>query len=427
MKQETILIKQVRLIDPYRELDQVCDIKIENGVIVEDFEGEIEREIDGSKLLAFPGLIDAHAHLREPGEEYKEDIVTGTRAAARGGITKVCAMPNTIPVVDQPTLVKHLIDRAEEAGFASVLPIGAVTKGQKGQELAEIGLMTEAGAVGFSDDGKPVSTADMMRKGIMYSAMFDRAVASHCEDMSLADRGVMNEGYVSTELGLRGIPSIAEDIMVAREISIAEYLNLPVHLCHISTAGAVDMIRQAKARGVKVTAETCPHYFMLTEQAVYGYNTFAKMNPPLRTESDRLAIIQGLQDNTIDIIASDHAPHHEDDKDLEFSLASNGIIGFETLWPLTYTYLVSEKVLDRMQALKKLTVEPAKVYRQDLTGLVPGARADVVLFDESVATSYQVKDSFSKSRNTPFDGTPLQGEVALTIWKGRVSYDRDVR
>lgn len=424
IKQTTVHIKNIRIIDPYQDSDTTGDLKIEHGVFVDAFETEVEREIDGTGLIAFPGLIDAHAHLREPGEEYKEDIISGTRAAAKGGITKVCTMPNTKPVCDDPTFVRYQIDKAENQGYASVLPLGAVTKGQKGLELAEIGLMAEAGAVGFSDDGHPVSSADMMQKGMRYAAMFDRVVASHCEDPTLAKGGVMNEGYVSTELGLRGIPTTAEDIMVAREIALAEYHNLPVHICHVSTARAVAMIRQAKQDGIQVTAETCPQYFTLTEEAVYGYNTNAKCNPPLRTEADRLAIIDGLVDGTLDIIASDHAPHHEDEKDLEFSLANNGMIGFETLWALTYTELVKPGHLSLMEALKKLTLEPAKVYVQPTDGIQTNQPADLVVFDPDAKTTYQVKDSLSKSRNSPFDGKEMAGDILMTLWKGRVSYDK---
>lgn len=424
IKQTTLHIKNIRIIDPYTDRDTTGEIKVEDGVFVEEFTQDIERMIDGRGLIAFPGLIDAHAHLREPGEEYKEDIISGTRSAAKGGITKICTMPNTKPVCDDPTLIRYQIDQAENHGFASVLPLGALTKGQKGLELAEIGLMAEAGAVGFSDDGQPVATADMMQKGMRYAAMFDRVVASHCEDPSLAKGGVMNEGYVSTELGLRGIPSTAEDIMVAREIALAEYHDLPVHICHVSTARAVSMIRQAKREGIKVSAETCPQYFSLTEEAVYGYNTHAKCNPPLRTEADRQAIIAGLKDDTIDIIASDHAPHHEDEKDLEFSLANNGMIGFETLWPLSFTELVQPGHLSLMAALKKLTLEPAKCYHQATAGIQPGQPADLVIFDPEAETIYRVKESLSKSRNSPFDGQALSGEILMTLWKGRISYDK---
>lgn len=423
---KTIQISQVRIIDPYQASERVGDILIEDGRLTDQLSQPAEHTIDGRGLIAFPGLIDGHAHLREPGEEYKEDIISGTRSAAKGGITKVCAMPNTKPVCDDPTFVRYMIDKAETQGYASVLPIGALTKGQKGQELAEIGLMSEAGAVAFSDDGHPVVSADMMQKGMQYAAMFERVVASHCEDPSLSQSGVMNEGFVSTELGLRGIPATAEDIMVAREIALAEYHNLPVHICHVSTARSVDMIRQAKTRGVLVSAETCPHYFTLTEQAVYGYNTHAKCNPPLRTEADRIAIIEGLKDGTLDLIVSDHAPHHEDDKDVEFSLASNGLIGFETLWPLTFTQLVEPGHLSLMSALEKLTLHPARLFHQPCDGLVAGARADLVLFDPQAATTYRVAESFSKARNSPFDGHQMAGEIVLTIWKGKVSYAKAV-
>ncbi len=401
---------------------EICDLTIEDGVFVEQLSDEPEQIIDGRGLTALPGLIDAHTHLRDPGFEYREDIVSGTRAAARGGFTAVAAMPNTKPVADSAPIIRYMIEKGELAGFCRVLPIGAVTKGQKGEELAEMGLMAEAGAVAFSDDGRPVDSAGIVKNAIEYASYFDRVIISHCEDLSLANDGVINEGIVSTEMGLRGIPSIAEDVHIDRDIRIAEYTGLPIHIAHVSTAGGVEIVRQAKSRGVKVTAETCPQYFTLTEEAVRGFNTLAKINPPLREERDRLAIIEGLCDGTLDMIVTDHAPHHEDEKDCEFSLANNGMIGLETCFPLVYTKLVRTGKLTLKDAISKMTEAPAKLFRRSTPKLAIGEPADLTLVDLEKEKIYDVSQSLSKARNTPFDGIALYGFPVLTMMAGHTTW-----
>ncbi len=403
---------------------ELTDLAVEDGVFVAELTGEPDRVIEGAGLTALPGLIDAHAHLRDPGFEYREDIVSGTRAAARGGFTAVAAMPNTIPVADSAPVIRYMIEKAGQAGYCRVLPIGAVTKGQKGEEIAEIGFMAEAGAVAFSDDGKPVSAAGIVRTAIEYASYFDRVVISHCEDLSLAAGGVINEGIVSTEMGLRGIPSIAEDIQIDRDTRIAEYSGLPVHIAHVSTANGVEIIRQAKARGVKVTAETCPHYFTLTEEAVRGFHTMAKVNPPLREESDRLAVIEGLRDGTLDMIVTDHAPHHEDEKDCEFSLANNGMIGLETCFPLVYTVLVKTGLLSLRDAILKMTEAPARLFRLPVPALAAGEPADLTLVDLGREIVYDVSESLSKARNTPFSGMALYGFPVLTMMAGHTTWEQ---
>jgi len=369
-----------------------------------------------------PGLVDPHTHLRDPGFEYREDIVSGTRAAVRGGITAVACMPNTKPVTDNPAIVRYIIDKAQREGACKVLPVGAVSKNQDGKELAEIGLMAEAGIVAISDDGKPVLTADLMKKAIQYAAQFNLTVISHCEEPSLAEGGHMNEGLVSLELGLRGIPTIAEEIMVARDILVAEYVGLPVHLAHLSTAGSIELVRQAKARGVKVTCETCPHYFTLTEEACRDFNTSAKMNPPLRTQKDVDAIIAGLKDGTIDMIGTDHAPHHEDEKQIEFGLANNGIIGFESSFALGYTYLVLPGHLTLPELVAMMSTRPAQLLNQKMGRLEPGYPADIALVELQKPFMFDKNASASKARNTPYHGWLLRGQVKMTLCDGKVVF-----
>jgi len=418
-----ILIKNGRVVDPSTEFDGVRDIYIENGLLCDQLGGQPDRVIDAAGLAVFPGLIDAHCHLREPGYEYREDIVSGTRSAARGGFTTVACMPNTRPVIDNAALVRFIKEKSSQEGFARVLPIGAVSKDQKGRELAEIGLMAAEGIVAISDDGRPVESADLMRKAMQYASHFGLVVISHCEDLSLAEGGHMNEGYWSTVLGLRGIPTVAESLMVARECLLAEYLNLPVHIAHVSCQEAVDLVRQAKARGVRVTAETCPHYFTLTEADCQGFNTMAKMNPPLRTAADVESIIAGLADGTIDIIATDHAPHHQDEKELEFGLANNGIVGLETALALGYTHLVKTGRLSLQQWLATMTVKPASLLQPQLGTLQAGKPADLVLVDLDHPYQFDRDKMASKSRNTPYHGWTLYGQVRCTICEGRITYE----
>src|SRR5574340_1168089 len=340
-----LLIKNGHIIDPANKVDEKLDLLLSDGKIAKlgkagTISADNAEVVDAAKMLVVPGLIDLHVHLREPGYEYKETVATGTAAAKAGGFTAVCCMPNTNPVNDNRSVTELILSQAAK-GSSRVFPIGAITKGSKGEELAEMGELHEAGCVGISDDGRPVMSSAVMRRAMEYARIFDIAVVSHCEDAALAARGVMNEGFVATELGLRGIPNAAEDVMTGRDISLAELTGARLHICHVSTAGAVRLIREAKQRGVKVTAETAPHYFTLTDEAVRGYNTNAKMNPPLRGEADVAAMKAALADGTIDAIATDHAPHGMDEKAVEFDAAPFGIVGLETSVGLSLK-LVSE-------------------------------------------------------------------------------------
>ena len=376
--------------------------------------------LDISGLHVFPGFVDAHCHLRDPGQEYREDIVTGTRSAAAGGFTDVACMPNTVPVLDNKAVVRYVVEKAAREGAVRVHPIGAVTKGSLGTELAEMGLMKEAGIVAVSDDGRPVRDAAVMLKAMTYAAQFGLRVISHCEDMSLAEGGAMNEGEVSTRLGLRGIPTAAEDLMVSREIILSEYAGIPVHIAHVSTASAVRLIRDAKARGVQVTAETCPHYFTLTEEACIEYDTNAKMNPPLRTRADVEAVIAGLRDGTIDMIATDHAPHHADEKNVEFDKANNGILGFETAVGLCLTYLVEPGHLSLTTLADRMSHAPAAMLGLPGKAFKTGLPADFTIVDTQKQWTVN-RDTFaSRSRNTPYHGWILHGRAVMTFVDGRL-------
>lgn len=383
---------------------------LKNGLNILDIKG----------MHLFPGLVDAHCHLRDPGQEYREDIHTGTRSAAAGGFTDVACMPNTKPVADNKTVVRYIIEKAAREGVVRVHPIGSVTKGLEGLELSEMGTMKEAGIVAVSDDGRPVVSASVMLKAMTYAAQFGLRVISHCEDPDLAEGGAMNEGVVSTRLGLRGIPSAAEEVMVSRELILAENAGLPVHIAHVSTALAVQLIREAKKRGVNVTAETCPHYFTLTEEACEGYDTDAKMNPPLRTEHDRIAIIEGLKDGTLDMIATDHAPHHIDEKNVEFDKANNGIVGFETALPLALTFLVKPGFLSMSDLVDKMSKAPAAMLGLPEKKVAAGYPADLVLVDMETVWTVNRNTLASKSRNTPYHGWKLNGLVKLTMVAGQV-------
>ena len=376
--------------------------------------------LDCTGLHVFPGLVDAHCHLRDPGQEYREDIATGTRAAAAGGFTDIACMPNTKPVVDDKTVVRYIVEKAAREGAVRVHPIGSITKGLEGVVLAEMGMMREAGIVAVSDDGRPVANAAVMLQAMIYAAQFGLTVISHCEEMSLAEGGAMNEGAVSTRLGLRGIPTAAEDIMVSRELILAEYTGIPVHIAHVSTAGAVQLIREAKRRGVKVTAETCPHYFALTEEACAGYDTNAKMNPPLRTAADVEAVKEGLRDGTIDMIATDHAPHHVDEKNVEFDKANNGIIGLETALPLTLTCLVKTGVLSLSDVADRMSRAPAAMLGLPEKRVAEGLAADLTVVDAGTEWVVDRNEMASKSRNTPFHGWNLTGRAVLTLVSGRI-------
>ncbi len=419
-----LILQNVRAVDPGANLDKVCDIVIEGRRIVKIAEAKTQNDsnaevMDCTGLTAFPGLIDMHCHLREPGLEYKEDIESGTKSAKAGGFTGVACMPNTKPVVDNSAIVRAITSRAKEVGGVKVYPIGAISKGLQGQELAEMGDMQEAGIVAVSDDGRPVSSSSLMKKAMMYAAQFNLPVISHCEDLDLVDDGYMNEGYTATVLGLRGNPWASETNMVSRELILAEYLNVPVHIAHVSAKLSVELIREAKARGVQVTCETCPHYFTLTEEAVGNYDTNAKVNPPLRTKEDLEAIIAGLQDGTIDCIATDHAPHHVDEKRVEFAQAANGLVGFETAFGLSYTYLVETGKLTLAQLVEKMSLNPGLILGVG-TRLEEGECADITVVDLNKEYTVRVADFLSKSKNSPYDGWNLKGSVVHTIVDGRI-------
>ena len=400
------------------------ELYIADGKFAEAFaESEAEEIIDAKGNTVFPGLVDIHVHLREPGYESKEDIATGTAAAARGGFTAVACMPNTNPVCDNAAVVNGIINRAKEVGKCRVYPIGAATKQIGDTELAEIGLMKEAGIVAVSDDGKPIPTAGMMRKVLEYASDFDIPVLNHCEEKSLGE-GAMNEGEISTAIGIRGCSTAAEDIMISRDIILAEYLNVPVHICHVSTLGGVRMIRDAKKRGVKVTAETCPHYFTLTDKACEEYDTNAKMHPPLRTEEHRLAIIEGIKDGTIDCIVTDHAPHHQDDKEVEFSHAANGIVGLESSFALGYTYLVKTGEITIEKLIELMCYNPSNILKLGRGGMEIGDDADLTIMDLDHEFTFDKNKMLTKGRNTPFDGWKLYGETQLTMMGGKKTYEK---
>ena len=403
-----------------------CDLYLKDGKIVrmaKAVQEKADRVIDATGLYVFPGLIDMHVHLREPGFEYKEDIASGSAAAVRGGFTQVCCMPNTQPVCDNAAVVGYIVARAKEVGLCKVRPIGAITKGSQGEQLAEIGKMKDAGAVAISDDGKPVVSARIMRLAMEYASDFGMICLSHCEDKDLVDGGVVNEGYNSTLAGLKGIPRAAEEIMIAREILLAETLNKRVHICHVSTKGGVQLIREAKARGVRVTAETCPHYFTLTDDVIMSYDANTKVNPPIREREDVEAIKLGLQDGTLDCIVTDHAPHHRDEKEVEYNLAAFGISGIETSFSLSYTNLVKTGVLTLEQLAERMSANPASILGLGGGALREGAVADIMIADLGQEYSIDSKQFVSKGKNTPFDGMRVYGKVKYTIVDGDIKYE----
>lgn len=421
-----ILIKGGRVLNPATGFDSVCDVFVADGKVQkigENLTDSADKVIDATGKIVAPGLIDMHVHLREPGLEYKEDIKSGTRAAAQGGVTSVCCMPNTLPVLDNAPLIEFVKNKAAKEGSVNVYPIGAVSQGQKGELLAEIGDMKEAGAIAVSDDGRPVSNPVLMRHAMEYADMFDMLVISHCEDLNLVAGGSMNEGLVSTRLGLKGIPNAAEEVQIARDVILAKETGKRLHVAHVSTAGGVEIIRQAKKQGIRVTAETCPHYFTLTDEAVEGFDTNAKMNPPLRAQKDVDAIIAGLCDGTLDAIATDHAPHHRDEKDVEFAVAANGIVGLETSLALGVTYLVHTGHLTMAELLAKMTCNPADILKLNKGRLEENQDADIVIFADEAYTVD--KETFaSKSKNTPYHGWEVFGRVDCTICGGKVVYER---
>lgn len=419
---EKILIKNGRVIDPANKIDNILDILIDNGKIIEIGKKLSTQHsalviIDASDNIIVPGLIDMHVHLREPGYEYKETIKTGTEAALAGGFTSIACMPNTKPVNDNQSVTDFILDKARKESAVNVYPVGAITKGLKGEKLSEIGELKSAGVVAITDDGKPVMNSELMRRAMEYASMFDLPVISHCEDLHLSEGGVMNEGFVSTELGLKGIPNTAEDVMTARDIALSELTGARLHIAHVSTRGAVNLIRDAKNRGVKVTCETTPHYFTLTEKMVDGYNTNAKMNPPLRSEDDLKAIREGLKDGTIDVIATDHAPHEASEKDVEFDKAPFGIVGLETALPLTLK-LAEEGIISLTEAIAKLTVNPAKILGINKGTLSVGADADIAIINPDKEWQIDVKKFKSKGKNSPFHGLKVKGLVNTVTING---------
>jgi len=417
------VLQNGRIIDPVSGVDSIGELWIKDGIIISPEEKISEDcqffDLQGKWIV--PGLIDMHVHLREPGEEYKETIESGTKAAAAGGFTAVACMPNTTPVNDCAPVTEFILETAKSKGSARVYPVGAISKGSQGTGLAGYGEMKEAGAVAVTDDGLPVLDSQLMRRAMEYAGSHDLLVMSHSEEIALSKNGSINEGVVSTRLGLRGIPVAAEAVMVYREIALAELTGQRTHIAHVSTAAATDLIRQAKARGVEVTAETTPHYFTLTEEAVGDYNTNAKMNPPLRTEEDRQAIRKGLQDGTFDAIATDHAPHSVLEKELEFDQAANGVIGLETSLPLALS-LVRDGVIDAARMVELMSVAPARILKVEGGTLATGSVADVTVIDPDKEFVFTKESILSKGKNSPFLDWKLQGKAVLTIMGGRITH-----
>jgi len=427
-QERPLLLTGGRVLDPSQGLDlAVGDVLLVDGRV--EHAGErLTGAIDGAEVVdcagrvVSPGFVDVHCHLREPGREDVETIASGARAAAAGGFTAVCAMPNTDPVTDNQAAVGFIVRQAQRADAARVYPIGAITLGQKGETLAEFGEMVGAGAVAVSDDGKPVVSAQMMRTALEYARAFGIPVADHCEEPTLAHGGAMNEGVMSMRLGLKGIPSEAEEIMAVRDILLARRTGGHVHLCHMSTRGSVELIRWGKERGIRVTAEVCPHHLSLTEEAVEGYDTNAKMNPPLRTADDVAALQEAVRDGTIDCVATDHAPHHYDEKEREFADAPNGIVGLETALGVLVTWLVEPGILSYAQLVDRMACAPARIFGLPGGTLRRGAPADVTVFDPARAWTVDPAGFRSRGRNSPYAGRTLRGRTACTVVGGRVVY-----
>lgn len=422
-----LLIKNGRVIDPSQKLDEVCDLLVENGMVKEIGKGLAvpagTEVVDADGKYVVPGLIDMHVHLRDPGLEYKEDIISGTKAAVAGGFTSVCCMPNTKPTIDNKAIASYIINKAKSDGSCNVFPVGSITYGLSGDRMSEMGELKEAGCVAVSDDGRPVVNSELMMRSLQYAQGIGIMVITHAEELSLVGQGTMNEGFTSTELGLKGIPRVAEDIATARDVMLAEYTGAPIHIAHVSTKGSVRIISEAKARGVKVTCETAPHYFSLTDDAVRGYNTNAKMNPPLREADDVSAIKDGLKDGTIDCIATDHAPHHIDEKDVEFNEAMNGIIGLETSLPLSLK-LVEEGIVTLNQLIEKMSTKPSNILGLNRGTLKVGSVADITVIDPVVEWTVEKEKLASKSKNSPFLGWQMKGAASATIVGGNVVHKR---
>ena len=421
-----ILIKGGRVINPAQNLDETCDVLIEKGkikAIGKGLDDKGAQVVDAAGKVVVPGLVDIHVHLRDPGLEYKENIASGTLSAVTGGFTSIACMPNTKPVNDNQSVTTYILNKAAEEGHCRVFPIASISKGLKGESLTEMGELKALGVYGVSDDGQPVNSSQLMRRAMEYARPFGMTIVSHAEDLDLVGSGVMNEGPVATELGLKGIPWVAEDAATAREIMLAEFTGAHLHVAHVSTRGSIDLVRQAKKRGVNVTCEAAPHHFTLTDEAVRGYNTNAKMNPPLRSEEDREAVRKGIADGTVDAIASDHAPHHIDEKNVEFNLAMNGIVGLETTLPLTLR-LVEEGVIDLPKAVALLTSGPAAALGIPVGTLEEGGDADVTVIDTEYEWTVDAQQLVSKSKNTAFDGWTMKGAALCTIVGGKIVYQR---
>ena len=427
-----LLLTGARVIDPSQKMDAAADVLLENGKITEIAPGIAKtldtkssgkmKTIDLASMIIVPGLIDMHTHLREPGLEYKETIASGSAAAVAGGFTSVACMPNSSPINDNRSITEFIKRKAAEAALANVYPIGAISKDSAGSQLTEFWDLKEAGIIALSDDGKPVMDAALMRRALEYASSLGLPVISHCEDTNLSGGGLMNEGYYSTILGLRGIPSIAEEAMVARDILIAEFTKTSVHIAHVSTAGSVRLIREAKKRGLKVTAETAPHYFTLTDESLQGYDTNFKINPPLRCPDDLAAIKEGLADGTLDAIACDHAPHGRTDKEVEFEYAACGISGLETSLGLSLQ-LIHDGVISWPELIAKMSTNPARILNLPKGTLKSGADADITVIDPQLKWTVDVKAFRSRGKNSPFHGREMQGRAVLTIVGGDIKYD----
>lgn len=426
-----LLIKNGHLIDPAAPENTGKNILIDGGRVeawLDQGDGVPEGAdvFDATGLLVAPGFIDLHVHLREPGQEHKETIASGCAAAAAGGWTGVCPMPNTSPINDNAAITRYMIEQAEHAGLANVFPIGAITKSSDGSELAEMGEMKAAGAIAVSDDGRPVPNAGMMRRAMQYATDFDLPVIDHCEDKSLSSGGVMHEGRMSILLGLKGMPALAEDLDAVRDIILAKETGAHIHIAHVSTKGAIEAVRRAKNEGINVTCEVTPHHFTLTDEIVEGYDTNTKMAPPLRSREHLEAVIEGLKDGTIDAIATDHAPHHADEKALEYDRAPFGITGLETAIGLTFNELIHKGVISLERMVELCTTNPAKLFKLNGRGtLKPGSIADVTIIDPELEWTFNAADSRSKSKNSPFDGWAFKGRAVATIVGGRIVYKLD--
>ncbi len=423
----TILLKGGEVVDPAQDLKKKADVLLEKGRVAKL--GRIAaqegwRVVNVSGMYVMPGLIDMHVHLREPGQEYKETIETGSRAAVAGGFTSIACMPNTEPVNDCEAITRYILEKARQANLVNIHPVGAITKGLNGKELAEIGEMVRTGAVAISDDGKPVQNNQIMRRAMEYSRIFDVPVLDHCEDCDLAAHGVMNEGTISTEVGLRGMHAVAEELQVVRDIMLSRLTGTRVHICHISCEEALNAVREAKAKGLRVTCEVAPHHFTLTDENVRTYNPDYRMNPPLRTGRDVEAMISGLADGSIDCIATDHAPHARIDKDLTFEDAANGVIGLETSVPLVWEHLVRKEVISVSRMVELMSLNPSRILGLDRGTLKVGSVADVTVIDPEKEITVDASQFESKARNCPFDGWQLRGAPVLTIVKGRVVWNR---